>query len=212
MAKKDLLSGGKAVADEKPKAEALNKEQEKVQKEVEKVEPVEEIPEEEKAEAVEEKAEALSDEEKVEDTTQEEKVEETAQEKVEDTTQAGSENSEEIQHDALKEETEIEEKSETDGDFEDGEKSETEVGEKSETEGGDEDPEQEIDPNAVKNELMNRGRAIKVPKPDFNVKDVLRQRQETGKQVKMTPKQEIEYRKRGLSPKQELKRRRNITK
>ena len=59
---------------------------------------------------------------------------------------------------------------------------------------------------------MNRGRAIKVPKPEFNVKDVLRQRQETGKQVKMTPKQEIEYRKRGLSPKQELKRRRNITK
>ena len=75
---------------------------------------------------------------------------------------------------------------------------------------GEEAP--EIDPNAVKNELLNRGSRVKVPKPEFSVKDVLRQRQVTGKQVKMSPKQEIEYRKKGLSPKQELKLRRNITK
>ena len=70
---------------------------------------------------------------------------------------------------------------------------------------------QEIDPNAVKNELMNRGK-MRIPKAQFSVKDVLRQRRENGKKVVMTPKQEIEFRKKGLSPKQELKRRRNISK
>lgn len=86
--------------------------------------------------------------------------------------------------------------------------------EKEEFQDGEENPDEtpEIDPNAVKNELLNRGSRVRVPKPEFSVKDVLRQRQVTGKQVKMTPKQEIEYRKKGLSPKQELKLRRNITK
>ena len=75
----------------------------------------------------------------------------------------------------------------------------------------EEKPAQEIDPNAVKNELMNRGK-MRIPKAQFSVKDVLRQRRENGKKVVMTPKQEIEFRKKGLSPKQELKRRRNISK
>ena len=118
--------------------------------------------------------------------------------------QAAVEKKEDIKQEDVETKTDIEEKP-SDDLLEGGQSAETQE------QKPEENPAQEIDPNAVKNELMNRGK-MRIPKAQFSVKDVLRQRRENGKKVVMTPKQEIEFRKKGLSPKQELKRRRNISK
>lgn len=211
MAKKDLLSGGKAsdekakVASDKEQEKAVKASAEKIEEVSEENEAVEEIPEEEKSEHTETVVDA--DEAPVSGEENPEVDETPEQNQGQDLEQTLATGEETIANEAP---VELEDKIQEKEELQDGEENPDETLKDETPEGGEEAL--EIDPNAVKNELLNRGSRVKVPKPEFSVKDVLRQRQVTGKQVKMTPKQEIEYRKKGLSPKQELKLRRNITK